>query len=148
MSILNVSRNLPTLKNALNRIAKVNNNAKWELPNGNGGGYYNCWGFVAFTYGWIAQPAWINRHKMEKLLDENSFPVDKPQIGDIAVFRAETDYYDRLTHTAIVSNKNITTVLHKPGEWDLEHARIDFVEHSGVYGYGFVYEFRRPWPKE
>lgn len=132
-------RNAYVLKRALSRINSSNNNTKSELPPLKSRAY-NCWGFTAYIFGWIRDYSWLSCYQMEDLLEEFSVPVDNPQVGDIAVFRDEDD---KLEHTAIITDKKVKHILHKPGGWDLEKTSIKHVEESSVYNYGVVTEYRR-----
>lgn len=99
-------------------IGNVKNN---EPPPING--RYNCWGFVAYAFGWYNDLHWLDADVMHKLLLERSVVIDEPVDGCIAVYRDfgnELNYGAELTHTAILANVEKGLVIHKPGDWKLE----------------------------
>jgi hypothetical protein len=103
---------------------------------------FNCWGFTAFMEGWINRLKWLDCETMDKLLAENSQPVDASELvpGDIAVYEDEND--NVLTHTAVVTNPLEQELIHKPGGCALELQ--DFSGNLGHVTYGEITQFRRP----
>ncbi len=79
--------------------------------------HYNCWGYVAFNFGWIKFPKWLSGEVMDDYLAEKTTPITQAEatVGDIAVFRRSGNY---LTHTALVT-MDINIICHKPGQGDL-----------------------------
>ena len=92
--------------------------------------------------GWNDALDWLSVGEMEDLLEQNSYPVDPPLVGDIVVWRG--DHYGcdgELMHTAVITKikgKRIM-VIQKGGPLDLSTAWTDEVWD----GYGTVTEYRR-----
>ena len=102
-------------KNTENIIAILRvNNMDAKVPDANKS--YNCWGFVAFYFGWEDTAHWLSDRRMSEYLEANTQSIckEKVQAGDIAVFYR----WDRLTHTALMMPDN-SVVCHKPGMTDL-----------------------------
>lgn len=97
---------------------------------------FNCWGFVAFYFGWEKRAKWLHREQMEDHLDECTDPIHQADVkaGDIAVFRR----FGQLSHTALMTS-DPSVVCHKPGQLDLCIDTLRAAEDS----YGDV-EFVRP----
>lgn len=92
------------------------NNLPFQVPSEDSDdGYdrhYNCWGYVAFNFGWEKTARWLDGRTMETHLATHTTPITESQasIGDIAVFR--WDAY--LTHTALMTHES-NIICHKPG---------------------------------
>jgi len=101
---------------------------------------YNCWGFVSYLFGWTSKIDWVYHEEMEKHPKKHTVKVKEPSIGDIAVYR-ETRRND-LTHTAIVTDTENVSFLHKPGSETLEI--IQSVDMERLHpSYKKLTEFRR-----
>lgn len=97
---------------------------------------YNCWGYVAFNFGWEKNARWLASHEMEEHLRNNTKPITKKEatVGDIAVFRRGFD--ENLAHTALVTH-DINIICHKPGRNDL---CVDSMKRAiGMYGDDVTY---------
>lgn len=78
-----------------------------------GGWSYNCWGFVAFNFGWIDRVRWVDTPEMESYLEARTASIapSEATVGDIAVFR---DSQGVLKHTALTTY-DPDIVCHKCG---------------------------------
>lgn len=97
------------------KLRKVTNNKKLIFRNIKG--EYNCWGFTAYSFNWIQELIWFDFPEMEYCLEMYTRRVNKPKTGDIVVYR---DEFGDLLHTAILTDENKHTILHKPGYLELE----------------------------
>ena len=77
---------------------------------------FNCWGFTAAHFGWIADIEWVDRDTMINLLSRNTKPVESIEVGDIEA------YYDdlgELIHTAVYAGDGL--YYHKEGQRCFHH---------------------------
>jgi hypothetical protein len=88
-------------------------------------GHFNCWGFTAYAFQWIKELVWFDKHEMEYCIDRFTRIIKKPRVGDIVVFR---NSYGEIEHTAIFTNLDTFTIIHKPGYLRLEVDTIDNVK--------------------
>lgn len=109
MTLLDCSLPEKKMDNIL-AILKANNMPTQNVPEEKG--FYNCWGFVAFYYGWEKKPRWVAGDEMECHLDDNTESIEEHEVTteDIAVFRR----CGELTHTALMTPDR-SVVCHKPG---------------------------------
>lgn len=108
----------------------------------NGTHYYNCWGFVAYLYKWTKELLWMRVDVMEDYLKLHTRAINRPQVGDIAIFRSNVyDEFDsNLEHVAILVDVK-KKFIHKPGGSELEmNSLIGIKKH---YNYDNKVTYRR-----
>ena len=86
---------------------------------------YNCWGFVAFLFGWINKEAWLQPWEIDDLLHKNTdhVPLKNARAGDIVCIVSK--YGNE--HTGILSPKNDRgqwMIFHKPGGRQLTYETL------------------------
>lgn len=91
------------------------NELPFRIPSNDYQGSYNCWGFVAFNYGWtpdLNTARWLSGREMNEYLSQHTTPIPESEAvaGDIAVFRG----HDGLVHTALLTC-DPEVLCHKPG---------------------------------
>ncbi len=93
--------------------------------------YYNCWGFVAYLYKWSRKLLWLHVNVMEDYLKLHTRVINKPKVGDIAIFRSNVfdEHGSNLEHVAILVDTK-RKFIHKPGGAELE---IDSLKGIQVY---------------
>lgn len=99
---------------------------------------YNCYGFVANMFGWDKIVIWKSGRVMEELLSTKTREIDKDNLkeGDIVVFKYPGG---GIQHTAIVTDPENGTILHKPGSCNLEISTIDSTISKDNYGPNITY---------
>ena len=98
-------------RNTLNIASILNaNNMPVRIPDEC---IYNCWGFVAFNFGWEKKARWVSEEEMENHLTNHTESITSTvaKVGDIAVFRR---WDGTLSHTALVT-PDPAVICHKPG---------------------------------
>lgn len=110
MDLLNCS--LPVHQTETIATILEKNELPFQIPN-SCGYQYNCWGYVAFNFGWEPEANWIRSYEMENYLANNTKPITKEEatMGDIIVFRYESG---ELSHTALLTC-DLEIICHKPG---------------------------------
>lgn len=114
------------------------NDLPFRVPDSTYSGYgYNCWGYVAFNFGWEPVTKWLQGDEMERHLSNHTKPISKDEAvaGDVIVFRRG----DYLMHTALVTHE-LEIICHKPGANEL---CVDTMTHAKEM-YGGSVSFARP----
>jgi hypothetical protein len=117
-----------TDRKVLNReykyLTKLNNGIKNnKLPRGHK--YYNCFSFVAHTFGWEEKPIWTSEKAIVGYLKNNTIIIKKKEAkeGDIVEFvHRPTNTPD---HVAIITDVYLNRIIHKPGSFPLELNTIE-----------------------
>lgn len=114
------------------------NELPFQIPTNNYRSSYNCWGYVAFNYGWEHDAVWLRAEVMDNHLSNHTIPITKEEAttGDIAVFRRGDG---GLEHTALLTHEP-EIICHKPGAGEL---CVDTMDRATSM-YGGVVTYVRP----
>ncbi len=104
---------LPETDTSNIRSILVANHMPFHVPTSGSSWGFNCWGFVAFNFGWIERVRWVDTVEMERYLEARTASIapSEATVGDIAVFR---DSQGVLQHTALTTY-DPDIVCHKCG---------------------------------